>query len=271
MDLHIHSTFSDGELTPTQIIEEAAKNDLSIISITDHDEIGGYLDAINIARKKGIDLIPGIELNTDGDDGELHILGYHLDPVHPALTAHINWRQKERNQWAQKIINRLHELGYPITFHGAKKWATGEIIVRTHIALELVDQGYFQTQEKAYDSLLKKGADAFIQRASFTAADAIALIHQAGGKAFLAHPGMYKTNVAPEKLISYGLDGIEVYHPRHSEADISKWKHIADAHDLLISGGSDHHGPHSRNPFSIGSQDIPEACKNNWQQKELSK
>ena len=252
-ELHVHSTFSDGELKPAEVLHHAREAGVGILAFTDHDEIGAYHAALEKAEQFEIKLIPGIELNTDGEDGELHILGYFFDPNHPKMLSHIKWRKEERTEWTKKIIARLRELQYEISFDDVKKFAKGDIIVRAHIGQALCEKRYFPTAQEAYESLLVKGKMAFVQRAKFSAKDAIDLVHACGGEAYLAHPGAYRFEVHGEKLLEYGLDGVEVYHSKHSEEDVKKWSQFAKKHQLYISGGSDHHGPESRNPYPVGS------------------
>lgn len=266
IDLHIHSTFSDGELTPEQIVATAVRKEITIISITDHDEMAGYVKARKNAPAN-LHVIPGIELNTDGEDGELHILGYYINPDCEALIRHIAWRKEERKQWAQDIIEKLNQLGYAVSLKECLQKATGDIIVRTHIADVLVEKSYFHTSKQAYEKLLKKGADAFVPRAPFTAIQAIDLIHEACGQAFLAHPGIYPEIPPIKKLMENGLDGIEVYHPKHSVSDTQYWKGIAIKYSCRQSGGSDHHGPSSRNPYPIGSVLVESDCIDQWKQE----
>lgn len=264
LELHIHSTLSDGELTPKEIIDVALQKNIQLLSFTDHDEVGAYHEALSYGAANGLTLIPGIELNTDGEDGELHILGYFFDPNHPQMNAHIAWRKAERKEWAKKIIVLLHEQGYPITFDEVQALAPGDVIVRTHIAQALVNRDYFQTAETAYETLLIKGRPAFVQRSRFSAKDAINLIHVCGGEAYLAHPGAYPFSFDINNLLSYGIDGIEVFHPKHITEDQAYWYDFAVLHHLKISGGSDHHGPHSRNPYPIGSVQLIDTAKQHW-------
>ncbi|RXT04352.1 PHP domain-containing protein [Ammoniphilus sp. CFH 90114] len=264
MDLHMHSTYSDGELTPEQLVREAKRNGISMMAITDHDAIEGYLEGQAHARREGITLIPGIELNTDGEQGELHILGYHFDPLHPAMQTHIKWRKQVRVEWGKRIVEKLASLGYSVEWKRCMARASGGVVVRTHIGDELVEQGYFQTSQEAYHKLLRKGAEAFVPREPFCAREAIVLIHQAGGEAYLAHPGIYPSLVDVEKLASWGLDGIEVYHSKHKREDVVYWRKEAERLHLKQSGGSDYHGPNSRNPFPIGSVTCSEEVYNQW-------
>ncbi|AUJ24209.1 MULTISPECIES: PHP domain-containing protein [Virgibacillus] len=265
-ELHIHSTFSDGALTPKEIVKEASAKGVRILSITDHDAIGAYHTALPEAEHVGISLVPGIELNTDGIDGELHILGYCFDPQHPKMTEHIYWRTKQRNNWAAKIVSQLNDLGYAISLADVRRHVPGDVIVRTHIAAELVRQGYFPTADDAYQALLKKGKPAFVERVAFSAEKAIQLVHECGGKAFLAHPAIYRSSVPLQRLLSYGLDGIEVYHSEHSDEDSVYWLEVTKQYGLLVSGGSDYHGTSARKKkeIAIGSVQLDTDSKNYW-------
>ncbi|MCM3162153.1 PHP domain-containing protein [Metabacillus litoralis] len=269
MDLHIHSVYSDGEWSPKEIIDDAKRKSISIISITDHDAIEGYVQGKDYANELGIKLLPGIELNTDGEDGELHILGYSFDPDHHKLKEHINWRKEERLKWGEKIVKKLNTLGYKIQLSSCVERVGKGVLVRTHIADELVDKGYFLTQREAYDTLLKKGSPGFIRRSPFSASDAISLIKQIGGKSFLAHPGIYKHSYDFESLVKAGLAGIEVYHSKHSWETVNKLESLALKYNLHISGGSDFHGPTSRNPFPIGSIHFNKNLVDTWLKKEM--
>lgn len=257
IDLHIHSEYSDGEWTPEEIISDAQKKKLTAIAITDHDAIQGYQEAKKLLPSD-LNLISGIELNTDGVHGELHILGYNFDPEHPSLQSHISWRTQERKEWGKKIVDRLNDLGYKISFNKCLERVGKGVLVRTHIAEELAAAGYFPTWKEAHQALLKKGKPGFVERSPFSAENAIDLIHIAGGEAFLAHPGIYSKPFSLEVLVKAGLDGMEVWHPKHSAEEVEYWKKQAEQFGLKVSGGSDFHGPGSRNPFPIGSVEIPE-------------
>lgn len=267
MELHIHSTFSDGQLSPKEIVDIALQNNIQVLSFTDHDEVGAYHEVFSYAKERDLTLIPGIELNTDGEDGELHILGYFFDPDHPKMKAHITWRKEERKKWAKKIIALLHELDYRITYEEVCKFTPGDVIVRTHIAQALVHRNYFPTVQKSYETLLIKGRPAFVQRSPFTAKEAIDLIHECGGEAYLAHPGAYSFPFDVNRLLSYGIDGIEVFHSKHSSEEQAYWSNFTKTHHLKISGGSDHHGPHSRNPYAVGSVQLDENSNKYWRKK----
>lgn len=155
MDLHIHSIYSDGFWTPQEIVEDSIKKGLEIIAITDHDVLTGYEEALSYS-KDALKVIPGIELNTDGPQGELHILGYQFDPHHPKLKDHVSWRVEDRIQWGKGIVEKLRNLGYDISFNNCLARVGKGVLVRTHIADELVSAGYFQNSKDAYEQLLKK-------------------------------------------------------------------------------------------------------------------
>ncbi|MFA9457355.1 PHP domain-containing protein [Halalkalibacter sp. AB-rgal2] len=255
IDLHMHSTHSDGAMTPREIVAEALRLGLSVISITDHDEISGYFEAKELATSCGLQLLSGIEFNTDGAQGELHILGYGFDSNHPSLLEYVKWRKEERRKWSKEIVERLQNLGYPIDWEDCWQRAGGQVIVRTHIADELVAKGFFSSSKQAYDQLLKKGGQAFVSRRGLSAEAAIGLIHECGGKAFLAHPGEYDWSYSFEALLEAGLDGIEVYYSKHEHRERMYWLKRAAKHQLLVSVGSDFHGYDSRSPYPIGSVD----------------
>ncbi|MCM3714021.1 PHP domain-containing protein [Halalkalibacter oceani] len=271
IDLHMHSTHSDGELSPAQLVEEAASLGVSVLSITDHDAVSAYFTAKETAEALGLRLISGIECNTDGEQGELHILGYAFDPAHQRMADYVSWRQGERMKWSKAIVQVLQKLGYRIDWENCRERAGNDVIVRTHIADELVARGYFNESGQAYQALLTKGAPAFIEREGLTAAEAIALIHEAGGKAFLAHPGIYRWEWSLAALVEQGLDGIEVYYSQHDEAATVYWNDMADHYRLFKSCGSDFHGYSSRSPFPPGSVACQKEELMTWLEKVKTK
>ncbi|WP_445486834.1 PHP domain-containing protein [Niallia sp. 03133] len=253
IDLHMHTTCSDGELSPEELVFLARQKSVNIMAITDHDEIAGYWSAKNNAERCGISLIPGIEINTSGPNGELHILGYGINFDHPKLQQYIIWRKQERKRWSRQIVEKLRELGYNIEWENCFKRAEGGVIVRTHIAEELASNQYFSNAKEAYDALLIKGKAAFVERSPFSSLDAIELIHLCGGKAFIAHPSLYTFSWSLEVLVKEGIDGIEAYYFTHDQEATEYWLNQAKHHQLLISAGSDFHGKSRRE--KVGSVD----------------
>lgn len=273
--MHMHSIYSDGEPSPAELVDLAVKNQLTMLSITDHDTISAYEEAKVKAKEKGIQLISGIEINTMGPNGELHILGYGIDLANEALNAYCGWRKKERIGWSQKIVEKLCHLDYEVHWEKCFERATGGVIVRTHIADELVDQGYFQSAEEAFNTLLTTNMPAYVKRESFTSKEAIDLIHASGGMAILAHPGIYNFSWSLNTLIEESIDGIEVYYAKHSKQQTKEWFDIANNHNLYMSVGSDFHGETSRNKQMIGSvsydENIVHACVEKIQRHEVIK
>lgn len=264
VDLHMHSTCSDGERTPVELVERAIQQGLTHMSITDHDAISAYAEAEEYAQSAGIELITGLEFNTFGPQGEIHILGYGIDLTNEKLLSYCKWRKEERKGWSQKIVKKLHHLSYSIEWENCFARANGAIIVRTHIADELVDKGYFDSSPEAFDTLLKMGSPAFVERAQFTTKDAIDLIHQCGGIAIVAHPGIYSFDWSLETLIEEGLDGIEAFYSKHEPEHTAYWLQQAKQYHLLVSVGSDFHGETSRNPMMIGSVDYDPVLVHPW-------
>lgn len=264
MDLHMHTTASDGKLAPADLLVWAKQRGVTHLAITDHDTVDGYLLAREDAARLGLALLPGIEWNTDGPEDELHILGYGFDMADPQLLHVMDRRQRERIEWIAEMIERCNRLGVAITMEECAARAKGGVMVRTHVAEAIAERGYSPTPQAAFETYLRKGCAAYVPRPSFSAREAIELTHEVGGIAVLAHPGIYSFEVKLEALLAYGLDGIEVYYPKHSAAQTAFWERQAKANHLICSGGSDFHGHQSRNPYPVGSVPIPAEVKEWW-------
>jgi len=240
-DLHIHSSFSDGEWSPKEIILTASKLGLSAIAITDHDTIAGITEAEKIASTAGIEIITAVEINTEYNDKEIHILGYYLDINSPALSEGLKRQREARLKRNEEIVDKLNKLGLKISFEEVLGLAGGESLGRPHIAQALVNRGYAQCKEEAFAKWLKRGSPAYVPRRSISWQEAIKLINQARGIAVLAHPGKsYVDHLIPQ-MIKEGLEGIEVWHPSHSPEDSERYLQICKDLSLLPTGGSDAH------------------------------
>lgn len=264
MDLHLHTTASDGKMSPIELLNEAKERGVSHLAITDHDTVDGYLQAREEAKRIGLALIPGIEWNTDGPDGELHILGYGMDLSHPRLLHVMDRRQQERIEWIAEIVDACNRLGLSVTVEECQARAQGSVLVRTHVAEALAARGHASSPQAAFETYLRKGCPAYVPRPAFTARDAVESTHEAGGIAILAHPGIYPFEIPFDNLLAYGIDGIEVYYSRHSAAQMAYWEREAKRNSLIRSGGSDFHGHNSRNPYPVGSVPIPSEVKEWW-------
>ncbi|MGL4875848.1 MAG: PHP domain-containing protein [Clostridium sp.] len=265
-DLHIHSSYSDGKLTPEEIIKIAIDKGVKYISITDHDSIDSqYIMEQNI---KGIEIISGIELSTEINDLEIHMLGYFIDYNNEELISRVNEIKKERIKRAEKICDKLNEIGIKLDIEKLK--LENPTIGRSHIANEIVNMGYEESFKGAFNKYLIKGKQAYEQGRKLTHKEAINLIKISGGIPVIAHPGKIYRSMDIEKIIKelkcYGLEGVEVYHPSHNKEQINFLYNICKKYKLMITGGSDFHDI-TESEIIIGTQGINEMLLNkllNW-------
>jgi len=247
IDLHVHSTFSDGSLTPEQLIAEAARLKLSAIALTDHDGMMGIESFLRAAASSGVEAVPGVEISVDVKSGTLHMLGYYLDRhnggVEEAL-ARIRTGREERNQL---ILEKLNQLGAGLTWEDVAKFAGEDVVGRPHFAQAMIEKGFVKNKEQAFDRYLAKGKPAYTDRVRLTVLDSIRMIRDAGGVAVLAHPASLglgraalKTLVA--ELKAAGLQGIEAYYSEHSRPQTDLCLKLAAEFGLIVTGGSDFHG-----------------------------
>ncbi|MGF1458285.1 MAG: PHP domain-containing protein [Leptolyngbyaceae cyanobacterium] len=240
LELHCHTTCSDGTLTPEELVQAAISAGVKAMAITDHDTLAGWDAAINAAGDQ-LEIIPGLELSTVHRERSLHILGYYPDPA--KLVKPLQARIEGRQRRAQKIADKLAALGFPIEVPNLPgNMAPG----RPHIAKALVKAGYVSHSQEAFTRWLGDGGPAYVQYEKFAAVDGIRLLLDCGAVPVWAHPYLFRggtvESVLPE-LLEAGLMGIEVYHPNHSPSDERKLEDLCDRYDLLITGGSDYHGP----------------------------
>ncbi|WP_296863765.1 PHP domain-containing protein [Thermosyntropha sp.] len=243
-DLHVHSTASDGILTPEEIIDKAINIGLEGIAITDHDTVDGLASAekYNMENKNDLWFITGIELNTEYEEDEVHILGYFIDYNNESLVKRLVEIRQERFERARKMVDKLRNMGFNISFERVKRLAQGDLIGRPHIAQALAEVGYVFSIKEAFDKYIGKGRPGYIPRYKFEPEEAIALINGAGGIAVLAHPGLIKDQKKIMDIIAMGVEGLEVYYPEHSENQIASYLNLCKLKGLLITGGSDFHG-----------------------------
>lgn len=260
-DLHIHSTASDGVLDCEELIDVAISLGLKGIAITDHDTVNSlqrakdYINRINSSLK----FIPGIEINTDYENEEVHILGYFLDYKNEEFLAKLTELKEARYNRAIKMLDKLKNMGITLNLAAVEKIAQGDIIARPHIGQALVDKGYVFSVKEAFEKYLAKGRPAYVPRTKFTPAEAIRLINNVGGIAILAHPGLIRDGTVIYDVIDMGIEGIEVYYPEHSFLQIDYYLKICQEKNLLITGGSDFHGiGHEDSRNRIGCAGIEE-------------
>lgn len=242
IDLHVHSTFSDGLLGPGQVVELAFQKKIMAIAITDHDEIAGYKAAYEAGKSLGIEVLSGIEISTLDQGMDIHVLGYCLDPHNSEIQDYIQAFKKKRVERAVQIVNRLGEMGIRISFELVKMKANSGSIGRPHIADVLVEEGFVFSFQEAFQKYLADDKPAYVPKAKIESQDAIRMIHNAGGLAFIAHPAIGVSDELIERFVNFGLDGIETLHPKHTPKDIQHYQELCRQYCLLESGGSDCHG-----------------------------
>jgi predicted metal-dependent phosphoesterase TrpH len=255
-DLHLHTNFSDGTYTPEELVSQAAKNHLAAIALTDHDTVEGCQRAGDACKALEIEFISGAELTAEQDDNEIHILGYFLDTKNEKLLAEIAKFQSVRQNRIQEMVSRLNALNVPLKMEDVLALANCRSPGRPHVARALVKAGLCGSLDEAFERFLKKNRPAWVPKAKISAEVAIELIHQAGGLAVMAHPGLNRTDEVIPDLVKAGMDGIECFHTKHSTAVSEHYLEIADKYHLLVTGGSDCHGMSKGKPL-IGTVKLP--------------
>lgn len=247
-DLHLHTTASDGTLTPRQMVQAAKEVGLSVIAITDHDTVSGLAEALEAGQELDIEVIPGIELSTIDSKQEVHILGYYIDTSCQNLLDVLSQMIHARDTRAVRMIEKLNELGVSITLDRVREISGNEFMGRPHIARAMIEAGYIKEHAEAFTTeYIGSGGRAYVERYKITPEQAISLIHEAGGVAVLAHPGCLGDGgvLGEEDIVRYvgfGLDGVEVYYAKHSPEQVEYYKRLALTYGLMMTGGSDFHG-----------------------------
>ncbi len=241
VDLHAHSTASDGALSPTAVVEAAQRAGLSALALTDHDTLAGVPEAERAAEVAGLRLVPGVELSVHQGTHEVHLLGLHIRDV-SALQDELELYRHRRRARAVAIVGKLNALGVPLTMDEVLVAAAGGAVGRPHVAKALIAGNHVRDARDAFDRYLGAGRPAYVDKERLDIADGIALIHHAGGIAVLAHPAGEGTRARLEPLIAAGLDGVEIRHPSHNAEDIKRLGALTEFFGLVPSGGSDWHG-----------------------------
>jgi len=248
-DLHLHSHYSDGTFTPEEIVARGQKQGLGALALTDHDTVEGCALMTIECAKAGIEFVVGTELTSEHKDHELHILAYFVDPQNERLLREIGKFQIVRQERIRDMVAKINALGVPLKAEDVFALANCKSPGRPHVARTLVRHGQCRTLDEAFERFLKKGRPAWVPKAKMSALEAIELIHQAGGLAVLAHPGLNRNDNAIPDLVAAGLDGIECFHTKHPPATSQHYLVLAEKHNLLITGGSDCHGMSKGKPL----------------------
>jgi predicted metal-dependent phosphoesterase TrpH len=241
VDLHAHSTASDGSRAPADVVREAKRIGLSAIALTDHDTLDGLAEAVATGVELGVRIVPGIELSAVEGDSETHILGLHLSDTR-AMESDLSALRDMRRARAGRIVQRLNDLGVRITLEAVLEQANGGAVGRPHVARAMIAEGWAIDFRDAFDRYLGNGRPAYVSKERLAVSDAIGLIHRAGGLAVLAHPAHAGTRDRIAAFVAQGMDGVEVRHPSHSAEDIARLSALVDHFSLVPSGGSDWHG-----------------------------
>lgn len=247
VDLHVHTTFSDGSLKPAEVVWEAVDIGLAAIAVTDHDGVDGNAEAFAEGAQQGLEVIPGVEISCDFTPINVHVVGLFIDPTNDGLVEALADVREYRKRRNPKILAKLAELGIPLELEEVAAKAGGKTVGRPHIAEVMVEKGYVADFQEAFEKYLAHNKPAYVGRRRIAAEEGVALIHGAGGLAFLAHPGVYA--LPPRilesmvfKLARAGLDGVEVYYSDNLPTDTAFLRRLVDEYDLLASGGTDFHG-----------------------------
>ncbi|MBM3473305.1 MAG: PHP domain-containing protein [Armatimonadetes bacterium] len=262
VDLHIHSTASDGTLTPEAIVCEAQRIGLSGIAVADHDALEGSQEAVGQGERLGLSVVPAVEISTDYEDVEVHVLGYWIDPHDAQLGERLRAIRDGRLLRAERIIDRLREIGvYQITLDDVLRAAAGGSVGRPHVATALVRAGVCRNLQEAFRRYLGKDAPGYVPRVRPTTAEAIRTVKEAGGCPVLAHPGLVpRRPQIIEQMADRGVEGVEAYHPKHDDRQVKTYIRRAAARGLLVTGGSDSHGPGGSDPVAIGAGGALDSC-----------
>jgi predicted metal-dependent phosphoesterase TrpH len=245
VDLHLHTTVSDGRCTPPELVDRARGGGVTVMAVTDHDTVGAVADVRAYADACGILAIAGIEITAVDDERDVHMLGYFFDPTNAALEDFLAAQRVTRIDRVRAIGERLAALGMPVDLSPVfleASMQSGRSIGRPKVARAMIDAGYVADMREAFDKWLGRGCPAFLPRAGALPADVIAIVHRAGGIVSLAHPGRTSIDTRIEALRAAGLDALEVHHSDHDAAAVDRYSRVARDLELLVTGGSDFHG-----------------------------
>ena len=254
VDLHAHTTFSDGTRSPEALVARAVEKHLAALGVTDHDTVEAIPRA-RAAAGSSLELVPGIEISTAFEGADLHVLGYYLNPDHGPLRERLEAFQTERRDRALAIVDRLRELGVPVDLDHVLQLAGPGVVGRPHVAEAMVRAGLVTDFDQAFERYLGTQAPAYVPRPAFSPGEAIALIHAADGVSVLAHPGPQMPDSVIERLHEAGLRGIEVWHPQHGGSTVRRYQALAQRLGMLVTGGSDFHGEHRS--LDLGELPVP--------------
>ena len=243
IELHCHSTASDGDCTPTELVERALAQGITTLALTDHDTVDGVEEAMEAAKGESLRVISGVELSCHFEDKEIHLLGYFFDHRDPVFLELLERMKQERRDRIKKILVKLKSLGIELSYAEVEEQATGEAIGRPHLARALKEAGHVETVSRAFDLYIGNCGPAYVGRSLLSLSEGIEALRQAGGVSVLAHPGAYRNWPLVERIMKLPLTGVEVWHPCHKKAGRKRAKRLGGRYNRVLTGGSDFHGP----------------------------
>ncbi len=243
IDLHLHTTASDGRSTPAELVDAVAAADIRVMAVTDHDTVAAYEEVAALGAARGLTVLTGIEITAVEEGRDVHVLGYGFDAEYPELQVFLTSQMAARRERTYQIGARLAQLGVPIDVDAVMDGVpAGRSVGRPHIARALVAAGHVRSMAEAFDRWLAGGCPAFVPREGAPVRDVVAVVSRAGGLAALAHPGKAGIDARLRAFVEDGLPAIEVFHPDHSPSVRDRYRQFAEEHGLLMTGGSDYHG-----------------------------
>lgn len=260
IDLHMHTTASDGLSMPAQLVSEVVARRITTMAVADHDTTGAWDEVSAAASAVGVTCVPGIEITAVAAGRDVHMLGYFFDRNHPELVTFLEQQRIDRRRRVREIGERLARLGVPVDLERATLTSghlPGRAWGRPIVAAALVDAGHVADFREAFDRFLAEGRPAFIERVGVPPAEVVALVARAGGITSMAHPGKTQKDHLIPDLIAAGMPAIEVYHPDHDEQDTARYRQMAETFNVLATGGSDYHGPGSGRDQALGRVHLP--------------
>lgn len=268
VDLHLHTTASDGSFAPAKLVKKAVKLNLKTIAITDHDTIDGIEEAKMAAMDKKLEVIPGIELNTEIEGEEVHILGYYINYNDLDFIAELDKLWESRYNRIKKMIKKLQRFGLEVSFKRVCQIAGGGTLGRVHLAKAMIEAGYVSEISRAFDEYIGKNCPAYVERSKLDPFSAVELIKSAGGIPVLAHPDLLGNDYLIPELIKAGLAGLEVYHSEHEKFAVKYYSNLADRHGLIKTGGSDCHG--DKDTILMGTVNVSQVVVDNLKDRTVA-
>ncbi|HEX9435980.1 MAG TPA: PHP domain-containing protein [Candidatus Limnocylindria bacterium] len=258
IDLHTHSLRSDGAFAPAEVVRRAAARGVRIQALSDHDTLAGAAEAVAEGERLGVRVIPSTELNTESEWGDVHVLGYFLDPNDAALEDRLRWLRENRGRRIELMVEKLNALGHPVRLERVMEIAQGGALGRPHLAQALFEAGHVTTYDQAFATLINKSSPAYVTRVGLTPLEAVRLVRAHGGVPSLAHPGtVIDLDELMPQLVDAGLAGVECYYGSHTPEAAMRYLALAARYDLVPTGGSDYHG-RGAHGAPLGGVRVPE-------------